>query len=148
MRNIAYKFLTFVLFALPVIFILFALRIDVAFIHTILRNSISIWSFVSLMIVLTTTFSMYPFLKIMVSAYSFLVTIKRKEKDRYPKYLEDVTKSNLYFALSLSLALPFVYLFVEQDDSPGFLLLYIVLVGFGFSFAALGKVLQDMVSER
>jgi hypothetical protein len=126
--------------------ILFVLRMDVAFIQLIARDPISLWSLVYLMIVLTSTYSLYPFLKIMVSSFSLLVTIEKGEKETYPRYLKAITKSNLYFAYSLSLALPFVYLFVDKDDSPGFLLIYLVLVSFGYFFAALGKVLKDMVN--
>jgi|GEM_PF-2762904 len=73
---------------------------------------------------------------------------KRTKQASYLKPLHDLNRSGLFYSISLIMSLPFVYLFVEKEDAPGLLLIYLIAIGIGFFAWALSYLLEDQLSDK
>lgn len=58
-------------------------------------------------------------------------------------YVQMIQKSALLFSMSMTLSCPFVYIFVDYDDSPGLLLIYILVMLMGYITYTLFYLIYD-----
>ena len=141
MRGFVYLFMKVVLLLVFLVLFLFVLRVDAAFMVSIVREEFSWWTLNFALIIVCSTISLYPFGQTIWQSFRLVKTFEQKEKPFV--LLKQIEKSSFVFGIVMTLVLPFVYLFVEVDDSPGFLLLYILFAFSGYFFSAFAYVLKD-----
>ncbi len=149
MRNFVFLFLKIVLLMMSVAYVMFALMIDMAYGIAILRDVEEVARLIFLPIPLFLTISVVPFFYTIVMSFRLLMILElKKDLDHRFLLVQQIQKATLYYAISLSLSLPFVYLFVQLDDSPGFLLMFIILAFSGYVLSAFAYIFEELFHEN
>lgn len=146
MRHYAYMFLKGVTQLMSIPFIIWVFML-VTFGFTELGTYSLTWALVISCVIIFTTAALIPYLYTLFMAHRLLRTFEKKDPvEDGTSVLDKVIKSSLYYTLLMFLTLPFVYLFVEKDDSPGLLLMYILGTGAGLLALAIAYVLKDVLN--
>jgi hypothetical protein len=131
------------LMSIPFIIWVFML---VTFGVTELFEGMLLWRVNIAFIILFTTAALIPYLTMLYLTYSILRGFEKKvPREDIIGLLDRLKKYSLYYTGVLFLSLPFVYWFVEVDDSPGLLLMYIVATGAGLLGLAVAYLLKDIL---
>ncbi|MFW5842069.1 MAG: DUF2975 domain-containing protein [Bacillota bacterium] len=147
MRHYAYMFLKGITQLMSIPFILWVFMI-VTFGFTELGSYTLTWQLIISSIIIFTTGALIPYLYMLFMIYQLLRTLEKKQPlENSLRLLDKLIRSSLYYLALMILSLPFVYMFVERDDSPGLLLLYIFVTGAGFVALAAAYVLKDVINR-
>lgn len=149
MRRVVYTFLKATVLLMPIAYLMFVIMVDMAYGIVVFYDVGEVARLVYLPIPLLLSLSLIPFLYTVMNSFRLLIIFEQKEKMNYRHlYLYNIQKGTFYYAIIITLSLPFVYLFVEVDDSPGFLLLFIIFALTGYVLSAFAYVLKEQVYEN
>lgn len=96
------------------------------------------------LVILLTTIAFGFYIHILISSYNLMKALYTKQASHQSiTQVVYIQRSSLIFSIAMFIALPFVYIFVEYDDSPGLLLLYILLTLFGFVIYSITYLIND-----
>lgn len=143
MRKFAYVFLSLCIQLLSIPFIAFTVMV---FVFGILswKDYSGYYAINFIPIIIFTTIACGFFVHILVQAYMLLKAMYTQSPlNQFIGYVQMIQKSALLFSMSMTLSCPFVYIFVDYDDSPGLLLIYILVMLMGYITYTLFYLIYD-----
>ncbi len=149
MRKFYYSVIKFVLWMLPVPFILLVARIDAAAIFSITTSPFQWWKVGLLLMAFFFTVALIYYIYTLVHSFHLLRVFERKEEsDKAVILLEKIKKSILYYTLNMALTIPFVFIVSRYSETPGVFLLVLLLTFSGLVFFSFTIILKEVINEN
>jgi hypothetical protein len=148
MRKVYYSIIKFVLWILPVPFILIVARTDTAAIFSITRSPFNWWEIGLLLLAFFFTVALIYYIYTLVHSFRLLRVFERREGyGEGSILLEKMKKSILFYTVNMTLTLPLLFIFSRYRETwPP--VLFILLTFSGIVFYSFASILQEVISEK
>jgi hypothetical protein len=149
MRKVYYSVIKFVLWILPIPFILLVARIDAAAIFSITRSPFNWWEIGLLLLAFFFTVALIYYIYTLVHSFRLLRVFERKEEHSSATLLLDKMKKSIrYYTINMALTIPLVFIVSRYSETSGAFLLLLLLTFSGVVFYSFASILKEVLNEK